>query len=134
MKQKDETMVALYQLLGRIFFAAAQADNVIREEEIATLKVVVNDVWLDAEDTFDEFNSDSAHQIEIVFDYLLENDGVVEDVIGELHDFKRIHRSLFTPELIELIMNTVYKIVSSYAKRNKSELVFISRLRMALEG
>jgi hypothetical protein len=134
MELKNTTMTSFYQLLGRVFYAAAQADKVIRPEEVSVIKQTVKDVWLDVENTFDEFNSDSACQIEIVFDHLLNNDIVVEDVINELKSFKKIHSSLFTVAVIELIMQTASRIVSSYAKRNKSELVFLSQLRNTLES
>jgi hypothetical protein len=133
MELKNTTMTSFYQLLGRVFYAAAHSDKVIRPEEISVLKQSVKDVWLDVENTFDEFNSDSAYQIEIVFDHLLNNDMVVEDVVNELKAFKKIHSILFTVSIVELIMQTASKIVSSFAKRNKSELVFLSQLRNALE-
>lgn len=132
MERKDETMVSLYQTLGRVFYATAQADKTVRPEEISELKNIVKEVWLDLEDTFDEFNSDSAYQIEIVFDHLVQNGIVLEDVLRDFAEYKKIHSSLFTPELIELIMQTAYRIASSFAKRNKSELVFLSQLRMVL--
>lgn len=133
METKDATMVLLYQLLGRVFFAAAQADKVIRQEEISELKQIVKDVWLDVDNATDDFNSDAAFQIEIVFDYLLDNDIIVEDVINELKTFKTIHSSLFTSQIVDLILETTYRIISSFAKRNKSELVFYSQVRSALE-
>ena len=132
MKIKDETMVAFYQVLGRVFYAAAQADNVIKQEEVDVMKKVVQDVWIDVDETFDEFNTDSAYQIEIVFDYLLSNDVVVEDIIFELREFKKIHSSLFTKKMNELILSTANKITSSFAQKNKSELVFLSQLQLAL--
>ncbi|MEX1192137.1 MAG: hypothetical protein WEA99_09200 [Brumimicrobium sp.] len=132
MEKKDETMVAFYQVLGRLFYAAAQADKVIRPEEVQAMKQMVKEEWLDVEDTFDDFNSDSAYQIEIVFDYLLSNDVVVENVIGELKEFKKIHSSLFTDEMNTLILTTTNKIASAFAQKNKSELVFLSQLQIVL--
>ena len=133
MERKNTTMVSFYQLLGRIFYATAQADKVIRPEEITELKQMVKDVWIDLEDAADEFNSDAGYQIEIVFDYLLENDIIVENAIKDLKEFKRIHASLFTDQINALIMETAGRIASSFAKRNKSELVFLSQLQIALE-
>lgn len=126
-------MVALYQLLGRIFYAAAQADGVVQDEEVAILKSTVRDVWLDFESALDTFDTDAAYQIEIVFDYLYQNEVDLDDIFTEVKDFMRIHTSVFNPELVELVMSTSYKIVSSFAKRNKSELVFLSQLRAVLE-
>lgn len=133
MEQKEETMIAFYQLLGRVFYAAAQADGVIRDEEVAMLKTIVKDVWLDFEDALDTFGTDAGYQIEIVFDHLLKNDGSIVNIISEVKDFKKIHSSIFSKKVVELIMSTSYRIVSSFAKRNKSELVFLSQLRAVLE-
>jgi hypothetical protein len=133
MKRKNETMVRLYQLLGRVFYAAAQADSVIRAEEISALKQIVKEVWLDVDETFDDFQSDSAHQIEIVFDYLLEDEIQVEDALEQLKEFKKIHSSLFTVEVSNLIMETAHRIISAFAKRNKSELIFMSQLQLIIE-
>ncbi len=134
MRMKDETMVAFYQILGRLFYAAAQADNEVRPEEVEAMKQMVNEEWLDVDETFDDFNSDSAHQIEIVFDYLLSHDEVVEDAIGDLKEFKRIHSSLFTDEMNTLILTTANRISSAFAQKNKSELVFLSQLQLALSS
>lgn len=132
MKKKDATVVSFYQLLGRIFFAVAQADKVIRPEEISELKQIVKDVWLDVDESTDDFNSDAAFQIEIVFDYLLNSDVIVEDTINDLKVFKKMHSSLFTTSIKDLIMETAFRIASSFAKRNKSELVFLSQLHLVL--
>ena len=132
MRTKDTTMVAFYQVLGRLFYAAAQADNEVRPEEVEAMKQLVSEEWLDVEETFDDFNSDSAYQIEIVFDYLLSNDELVEDAIGDLKEFKKIHSSLFTDDMNTLILTTANRIASAFAQKNKSELVFLSQLQLAL--
>ena len=133
METKDITLVSFYQLLGRVFYATAQADKVIRPEEVSELKQIVKNVWLDVDKATDQFNSDAAFQIEIVFDFLLENEIIVEGIINQVKSFKSIHTSLFTKNTIELIMKTALGITSSFAKNNKSEVVFLSQLRLALE-
>ena len=133
MEPKDTTMLAFYQLLGRVFYATAQADSEINEEEVTDLKQVVKEQWLEVEDTTDEFDSDAAYQIEIVFDYLLENDVTSDNVLNDLEEFKSVHSSLFTSGMSKLIMDTSSKIASSFAKRNKSELVFLSKLWLILK-
>jgi hypothetical protein len=135
MEPTNLTFLAFYQLLGRVFYATAQADNEIHEKEIETMKQVVKDHWLALEDSLDEFGSDAAFQIEIVFDHLLENDQVVgESVLDELEEFKSSHPSLFTPEVGKMIMDTSSKIASAFAKRNKSESVFLSQLFLTLKN
>ncbi len=134
MEPKDSTMTSFYQMLGRVFYATAQADNHVHEKEVATLKQIVKDLWLDVEDATDEFSSDAAFQIEIVFDYLLENEIVVENVLEDLNEFKAIHTSLFTEKMSKLIMDTASKIAASFAQSNKSEVVFLSELWLVLKG
>ena len=133
METKDNTLVSFYQLLGRVFYATAQADKVIRPEEVSELKHIVKNVWLDVDDATDEFNTDAAFQIEIVFDYLLDNDIIVEGIIDQVKAFKSIHSRLFTKQMIDLIMKTALDIATSFANSNKSEVVFLSQLRLALE-
>ncbi len=62
-----------YQQLGKLFYAVADSDNNIQQDEINKLKKVVREEWLPIEDSVDEFGTDAAYQIEIVFDWLLEN-------------------------------------------------------------
>lgn len=71
---ENEKMLAFYRLLGRLFYSVAQVDDVIREEEFKAVKAAVREEWLDFDETFDAFGSDSAFQIEFVFDFLYEND------------------------------------------------------------
>lgn len=133
MEPTDSTRLALYQLLGRVFYATAKADQDINEAEVATLKRVVKEQWLQVEESTDEFDSDAAHQIEIVFDYLLANEADESNALEDLEKFKLAHPSVFTAEISKLIMDTASKIASSFAKRNKSELVFLSKLFLILK-
>ncbi len=134
MKHKKNTMLSFYRLLGKVFYATAKADSHVHEKEIATLKQIVRDRWLDLEDATDEFHTDAAYQIEIVFDYLVENDSEEENILDDLKEFKVIHSSLFTPKVSELIMNTASDIAASFAKSNKSEVVFLSELWLILKA
>ncbi|NGY36599.1 hypothetical protein FQU23_003625 [Flavobacterium sp. XN-5] len=47
-------------------------DKTVQKEEIEKLKELVQKEWLPVEDSSDIFGSDSAYQIEIVFDWLVE--------------------------------------------------------------
>jgi len=133
MEYSDATMLSFYQLLGRVFYAAANADGVIRDEEYDALKECVREIWLDIDHTFDAFHTDTAYQIEIVFDYLKEEGGPsTEDVLKELKAFEAEHPSLFSEGIVDLIMDTANKIVSSFAQSNKSEVVYLSQLHFTL--
>lgn len=130
---ENEKMLAFYRLLGRLFYSVAQVDGVIREEEFKAVKAAVREEWLDFDETFDAFGSDSAFQIEFVFDFLYENDRKVENVLHELKEAKRMNPSLFTENLKKRIINSCAKIATAVAGTNKSELVFLSKLEQALK-
>lgn len=107
-------------------------DKTVREEEIAKLKEIVQKEWLPIENTFDEFGSDSAYQIEIVFDWLVENDWDIEQVLHSFKLFRREHNSLFTPQMNVLILKTANAIATSFSGKNKSEQILISKLNAIL--
>lgn len=132
MKTSDKSHVELYRLLGRLFFATAQADKIVHQKEIDKFKSLVKEKWLDFEHSVDEFGTDAAHQIEIVFYYLTENESNNDEILNDLKMFKDKHESLFTKELIDLILSTTNAIASSSSFFNKSELVFLSQLQLML--
>lgn len=134
MKPSDKTMVLFYQQLGKIFYSIAAVDKTVRQEEIKQLKKIIQKEWLPLENTFDEFGSDSAYQIEIVFDWLVENKWDIDQTIPDLKIFRMEHRSLFTPPVNALILKTAKAIATSFAGKNKSEHVLISQLNSVLEN
>jgi hypothetical protein len=133
MKPTDKTMVAFYRQLGKIFYSIAAADKNVRKEEITKLKEIVQKEWIPFDDTFDAFGSDSAYQIEIVFDWLVENEWGIEQVFPDFKLFRREHDRLFTPQTNALILKTAHAIGGSFLGKNKSEQLFISHLNAVLE-
>lgn len=134
MKPSDKTMVLFYQQLGKLFYSIAAVDKTVREEEIEKLKKIVNQEWLPLENTFDVFGTDSAYQIEIVFDWLAENQCNYKQILPDFKLFRTEHSSLFTPQVNALIIKTAKAIASSFAGENKSEHVLISQLHAVLEN
>lgn len=133
MEHTEQTMLSFYQILGRVFYGIAAADNVVHPEEIQTLKELVRKEWEPLESTTDAFGSDAAAQIEIVFDWLYANDWRGNDVLTDLRLYKADHESLFNKEMNTRIMQTASAIADSFAGTNKSELVYLSQLKFTLE-
>lgn len=129
---KSKTMMVFYQQLGKIFYAVAAADKKVREEEWATLKQILKKQWLEIEDTHDEFGTDSAYQIEIVFDWLKENHFETDRILADFKIFKKEHEHLFTEKTNLLILKTAHAIAASFSGKNKSELVILSQLQFIL--
>jgi hypothetical protein len=133
MKYSNKTILKFYQLLGKIFYAAAAVDKLVRKEELEALRKSVKTHWIALDETFDEFETDSAYQIEIVFDWLNDKHPDPGKAIHSLQVFKEKYPELFTEKVKAMIMNTASAISSSFAAKNKSELIFLSRLERALE-
>ncbi|MFT6879771.1 MAG: hypothetical protein ACI9DJ_002421 [Algoriphagus sp.] len=132
MKPSNETMLHFYQQLGQVFYGAAAVDGVVREEEIERLNDIVKKYWLNLEDTFDEFNTDSAYQIEIVFAWLNNNDWNKENILGKFKDFKEEHPSLFGYKNRLLVQGTAQAIAKSFYGENKAEGIFLKKLKAIL--
>ncbi|CAL2083408.1 conserved protein of unknown function [Tenacibaculum sp. 190524A02b] len=122
--------IKFYQNIAKIFYAIAKSDGVVSIEEIEILKKVVKENWLEVDETFDLFGTDTAYQIEIVFDWLLGKGTSAEDCYSDFIEYFHNHSYLFTSEIKRLIMETSSKIASSFAGKNKSELILLARLSL----
>jgi hypothetical protein len=125
-------MIYFYQQLGKLFFSVASVDKTVREEEIAQLKEIVAKEWLKLENSLNEFGDDAGYQIEIVFDWLVENDWNIGPIIPDFEIFKKEHPHLFTSQVNDLILKTAKAITNSFSEENKSESVLIDQLRGVL--
>lgn len=129
----EQTMISFYQSLGKLFFSIAAADKKVRPKEIEVLKEEVKKNWLPLEDTKDIGNSDAAYQIEIVFDWLYENDASSKNCYQEFVSFKNAHHSLFTKPIIDMILKTSAGIGHAFNSHNKAELIRLAQLEMDLK-
>lgn len=132
MKPSNETMVAFYRQLGKLFYAVADADKHVVPQEVNAMKDLVKAEWLAVDHATDRFGSDAAFQIEIVFDWLLDNGFHLDRVLPEFERFHAEHHSLFNPQVNALILKTAHAIASSFGGENKSELVFLQKLELIL--
>lgn len=133
MKPSDQTMIHFYQHLGKVFYCIAAIDKTVRTEEIERLKKIIKTEWIPLEGTVTEFGDDAAYQIEIIFDWLMENEWDLEQVIPDLKIFRKEHQSLFTAEIRILILKTAIAIVTAFSGKNKSEHLIISQLTSILQ-
>lgn len=132
MKKSTQFIKDLYLNLGKLFYAVAASDKVIRPQEVKKLREIVDSEWLKFEDSEDEFGTDMAFEIEAVFDYLQEKNADADIAFEEFKEFKLVNDEKFTPKLNKLIWNTSDSIATSFANKNKSELIMLSKLKMLL--
>ncbi|MEZ4811148.1 MAG: hypothetical protein R2819_12375 [Allomuricauda sp.] len=122
-----------YQNLGKLFYAVAMADKEVRPVEVERLRNYVRQHWLDIDGFEDEFHTDAAYLIEIVFDWLQDEEKEGDAYFDEFKDFYKEHPEKFTPKLKSLIIETAESIASSFAGKNKSEMLIIFRLKHLLD-
>ncbi|MEO9572253.1 MAG: hypothetical protein ABJH82_10400 [Polaribacter sp.] len=134
MKHSQNTIISFYENLGKLFYAIAAADNVVEEVEFNVLKETVKNKWTKIDPVDDDFHSDAAYQIETVFDWLnCEGFSDSKTCYNEFIDFKNEHPSLFTQNIKNLIIQTSAKIAASVTDINKSELMLVAKLSLALK-
>jgi len=121
-----------YQNLGRLFYAIAAADGIVRKEELDSLKGIVREEWLDLDDYTDEFGTDSAFQIEIIFEWLDANKPDPQEAFQNFLEFHAENKTLFNTQINEKIMSASRKIAAAFRGKNKSELVMLARLQSVL--
>ncbi|AOW19540.1 tellurite resistance TerB family protein [Urechidicola croceus] len=125
-----------YQNLGKIFYAVAASDKVVRDEEFQTLKEVIKSHWMDIDNIEDEFGMDSALQIEIVFDWFNANENELhaDDCFNDFKDFKKEHESIFTPKVERTIWRTCIAIADAFYGKNKAEKEMLAKIKEILLG
>ncbi|WP_055444505.1 hypothetical protein [Lacinutrix himadriensis] len=134
MKKNYKLTQSFYQNLGNLFYAIAAADNSVAPLEVETLKEIIKSKWLKVDDLKDAFGSDAAYQMEFVFDILhRENNLDVEKCYADFINYKKAQNYLFSPSINQLILETANAIASSFAGKNKSELILLARLDMELK-
>ncbi|UJH67980.1 hypothetical protein [Allomuricauda sp. SCSIO 65647] len=133
LSSSSEVGNAFYQKVGCLFYSIAMADQSVHIRELDALKKIVRDQWLSLDDTEDEFGSDSAFQIEIVFDWLLEYEKEGPSCFEKFEDFYHEHYSIFSPKVKELILKTAHAIANAFSGKNKSELVLLGKLELLLK-
>ncbi len=123
----------LHQNLGKLFYAVAMADKKIEEEEIAALKTDILERWYNLDYKLNELVLDGHHDIITVFTQLHDIKAESDSCFMEFREFFNEHQNLFNTDLRKLIWDTAQAVASSFAKKNKSELILLAKLKMLLE-
>jgi len=123
----------LHENLGKLFYAVAMADKKIEEEEIAALKTNIFQKWYSFDFKPNELVLDGHQEIFEIFKELQNTRAESETCFTQFQEFFNEHKQLFNEDLRKLIWDTTQDIASSYAKKNKSELIVLAKLKMLLE-
>ncbi len=122
----------MYQNLGKLFYAVAAADGNVHQKEVDKLRSFISKFWLGVDEVEDAFGTDAAYQIEIVFDWLVENESDTSTNFAEFEDYYRQHGQKFTTFIKILVMDTATAIANAFSGSNKAELIVLNKLRLLL--
>ncbi len=134
METSQNTSIEFYQNLGKLFYAIAAADKVVRKSEYDSLRKHVQAKWLQVDDIEDEFGVDTAFQIEVVFDWMNYETVNAESCFTEFELFYKEHPSLYSKKIKQLIWDTAISIAEAFSGKNKSELILLGRLSLIFEN
>jgi len=125
-------LTEFYEQIGKVCYTAAAIDGHINPAEIAKLKAVVANEWLSLDHATDRYGTDLAHQIEVVFDWLMEQHWDCEQTLPDFKLFVKDHPTLFNAGVSKILLHTVYSIAAAFAGYNKAELVFAKQIEWIL--
>ncbi|GAA4272819.1 hypothetical protein U6A24_06020 [Aquimarina gracilis] len=125
--------MTFYQNLGKLFYAIAASDRVVRESEYKSLRKIVKSEWLKLDEVEDEFGADAAYQIEIVFDWLDYQELDAQEAYDQFEAYYNDHKTHFTTKIKELVWSTCNVIAGAFSGKNKSELMMLGRLKLIFE-
>jgi hypothetical protein len=132
MENATRTFLHLYQELGKIFYGIAASDRHVKAEEVAKLRQVVREEWVQFDSHSDVFGTDSAYQIEFVFDWMEANQVDPEDILSNFKDYLHEHSRLIDPSMRQHIYDTSVKIAEAFDGKNKAESVYLKQLKKIL--
>ncbi|WP_308992868.1 hypothetical protein QLS71_015595 [Mariniflexile litorale] len=134
MKTKKKMTIEFYRNLGKLFYAMAAVDGNVKPIEFDKLKTLVKKEWLVVDDLEDTFGTDAAYQIEIVFDWLNEDEELnVKVCFKDFINYKKSQSHLFTQDIRRLILKTASAIAYAFSGINKSELTLLAKLDIELK-
>lgn len=132
METTQKRNLAFYHNLGKLFYAIAAKDKVVRSEEFSKLQLCIQEYWLDLDDLEDIFGSDAAYLIEIVFEGAEAFDEDAQTMFDAFITYSEEQPQFFTIEIKNIILQTAWEVARSFASVNKSELVMLGKLELAL--
>jgi len=128
----NQTWTTFYRRLAYLYYAVAKADEKVVPEEIAKLREVVKKDWLSLETTEDAFGTDAAYQIEIAFDWLLEQSPAAEKALEKFENFINDHPDFLDARLKKRILRTSNAIAEAYHGKNEDEVQMLEKIRQML--
>ncbi len=130
----DKPEIKFYQNLGKLFYAIAASDKVVRNVEYDALKKLVVTYWKDLDDAKDNYQEPVAYQMEIVFDWFDYEQMDANYCFDSFCDYAKEYPKAFSKEKRALILKTAEIIANSFSGKNKSELIMLAKLELLFKN
>ncbi|EDP70427.1 hypothetical protein FBALC1_06708 [Flavobacteriales bacterium ALC-1] len=131
MIKHQNTKIKFYQNLGKLFYAIAASDSVVREEEFNKLKELIKKDWFQTDIIDSDSMIEGEKAILNTFKWLNDdNEYDAETCYKSFISFKSNNKKLFNSNVNSLILKTVAKIAASFSGQNKSELIMLAKLNL----
>lgn len=125
---------SLIKYIGYLFYSIAASDKKVRNEEITILRKFIHEKWFETGAQTFLSATDAVQKIEFVFDYLIQSNANPYSTFSEFEIFFKKHKKIFTTQIKLLIWEIANRISLAYSKKNKSELVILSKLEILLKS
>ncbi len=126
----EKPEILFYQNIGQLFYAIAAADKVVRKAEYDALKAIVLNYWKKFEEAQAHYQEPLAYQMEVVFEWFDYERMDAQDCFDSFSNYAKDNPKAFSKEKKKLIVRTAEAIASSFAGKNKSELIMLTKLKM----
>lgn len=118
---------SFFEALANIFYAIAIADKRFELSEKHAIFKEINSNW--------SYNINSLKSSELMFEVLRHN--IAQNISDELafknfEQYYKVNKGLFSVTTKTAIMDAVNLIASSFAKKNKSELIMLSKTQLLM--
>lgn len=131
---QSEKVAIFYRQLGKIFYAAAMSDKTIREEEYLIFQKHIENDWAINENLLTNSSKNSVNQIKTMFEWMNRNNVDISIVLEDFEKYKNENAEFFTLEINESILKTANAIAAANYNKNKSELIFLTKLENILKA
>ncbi len=123
MNSKSSYQLAYVEQLAQLFYAIAAADKQVSKQETEAFRTAISKEWEKV-----DFNE----MLQKKFDLLLISKPAPEMAYDKFQEFAHKNPSLLTKSNKIKIWNTADAIASSFADKNKSEVVMLAKLKNLL--
>lgn len=124
----------LHYRIGQLFYAIAMADKKIDKREIIALKTEVSENWKQGSVSLKELDISGPLEIQKAFSEMQKTGTDSDTCYSEFRNYYLENQTLFSLELKKLLWDTAQSIAISTAKKNKSELVILAKLRILFQS